>query len=430
MATLQIRSGSASGALDLVKMAKTISMQDLGYPNSITGSGATWSKSTGGHTVKIDVTGTGFNYGLGFLTGSALIQNMKIAFSEGGTLSLSNLALAGKLQDIQSLGSISNLFSKAVGTGDGGVVHGTAADEIFFGSQAINSLHLDYAHSASEFSIKGDDAAFVGPDGIDVLIDIKEAHFLGGTLFLGSDSSAAQVSRLYDAVLGRPGEADGLRFWIDKLETGSMKLVEAAEGFIKSEEFETRFGLDDTKSFLTNVYKNVLDRGPDSEGLSFWIEKMDGGMSKSDVILNFSESRENLQRFSGDHPSGIFIMNESAIEVSRLYNMALGRMPDGDGMQNWLKAVSAGMSYEDVAKRLMNSDEGHLLHDGTSTTQFVESLYHTSLGRDSDNIGLAMWVQKIDSGAMTALDAAWHIAHSEEGSAIIISHLSTESIIA
>ena len=104
------------------------------------------------------------------------------------------------------------------------------------------------------------------------------------------DDSAAQVARLYHATLDRLPDADGLVKWTTALHSGES-LLEIANGFTSSAEFQERYGTPDNSGFTTLLYNNVLGRQPDSGGLATWTEEMDSGKSRADVVLGFSESR-------------------------------------------------------------------------------------------------------------------------------------------
>ena len=50
----------------------------------------------------------------------------------------------------------------------------------------------------------------------------------------------------------------------------------------------------DNRGFVTGLYRNALDREPDRAGLDGWVDLLDGGVARSDVVLGFSESAEHV----------------------------------------------------------------------------------------------------------------------------------------
>ncbi len=107
------------------------------------------------------------------------------------------------------------------------------------------------------------------------------------------DSTGA-VARLYEAYFLREADKAGLAYW-----TGLGTRIESiSESFAGSNEFKARYGTLSDQAFVELVYRNVMDREPDAPGLSFWVDKLYGGTSRGQVMLNFSESVEFKTRFT------------------------------------------------------------------------------------------------------------------------------------
>ena len=115
------------------------------------------------------------------------------------------------------------------------------------------------------------------------------------TFATGSTASkwSDEVYRLYQATLDRRPDVGGHSDWIDRLASGERTLQSAADGFVRSVEFQNTYGGDLTSTeFVTLLYNNVLDRGPDAGGLANWTGRLDDGDSRAEVVLGFSQSRE------------------------------------------------------------------------------------------------------------------------------------------
>lgn len=107
-----------------------------------------------------------------------------------------------------------------------------------------------------------------------------------------------KVARLYESGLNRSFDRGGLNNWIDQRENG-MSFTEMARQFLDSREFTIRFGDDDLMAngtFVTRMYLNVLNRAPEAAGQKHWIDTMNAGMSREQVLLEFSESTENINQ--------------------------------------------------------------------------------------------------------------------------------------
>jgi hypothetical protein len=53
------------------------------------------------------------------------------------------------------------------------------------------------------------------------------------------------------------------------------------------------YGGTDNYYFALKLYQNVLGRAPDAEGLAYWVNRLNEGMPRENVILSFTESLEN-----------------------------------------------------------------------------------------------------------------------------------------
>ena len=119
-------------------------------------------------------------------------------------------------------------------------------------------------------------------------------------------SPAAQVTRLYDTALDRGPDEAGLTFWTNAVRAGTG-LDAVADLFIRSPEFQDRYGDLDSGAFVAQLYRNVLNREGDADGLGFWTDALASGRAdRSDVVVAFSESAEHVAVVgpvaTGDNP--------------------------------------------------------------------------------------------------------------------------------
>ncbi len=117
-----------------------------------------------------------------------------------------------------------------------------------------------------------------------------------------SVEEARGVARLYDAGLGRLADVDGLNFWIDRIEEG-LEELELAAIFLESPEFEETVGeveaLED-EELVRALYDNILGREGDEDGVRFWTEALEEeGFGPDDLLLAFAESAENIADLPG-----------------------------------------------------------------------------------------------------------------------------------
>lgn len=115
----------------------------------------------------------------------------------------------------------------------------------------------------------------------------------------GLTSDEAQVvALLYEAALDRNGNIDlpGLNFWIDQREAG-LSDAETAQFFLDGPEFEAAFGdpgLLSDEQLVEVLYENILDRPGEPDGVAFWTGVVaDPGVSRAELLLAFANSPEN-----------------------------------------------------------------------------------------------------------------------------------------
>lgn len=106
------------------------------------------------------------------------------------------------------------------------------------------------------------------------------------------------IVRLYDTVFDRAPDADGLAFWNGAADRG-YGLDAMADLFITAPEFAITYGQPDHLSFVRSMYENVLDRPGEAEGVSFWVRALEQGLAdRSDIVVGFSESAEHIAQMA------------------------------------------------------------------------------------------------------------------------------------
>ncbi len=144
------------------------------------------------------------------------------------------------------------------------------------------------------------------------------------------------VARLYTAALDREPEQGGFDWWLEEYTQGRWTLPRMAQFFVESPEFQQKYGALDDRAYITQIYRNVLDREPDGEGLDFWAGQMTGGMSRAILLLRFSESPENITN-SGTSQPALGEFNEGRSEGPWVCGPDLSRhlLDEGDLEPGW-----------------------------------------------------------------------------------------------
>jgi len=142
--------------------------------------------------------------------------------------------------------------------------------------------------------------------------------FVFVTLFMplvGKDISIEQnIAGLYIAYFDRAPDKNGLEYWKDKGEKAqsggkniSEVLKELSSGFALHPVFMSTYSGLDNKAFVEAIYRNVLGKDGDSEGVNYWTNYIDSGKSRSDMVSDFVQAslssdltKENFPNLSDD----------------------------------------------------------------------------------------------------------------------------------
>ena len=231
------------------------------------------------------------------------------------------------------------------------------------------------------------------------------------------------VTRLYRLVLNRKPDQNGLLHWSNILKNKALTASEVVHEFFKSEEFLKR-NIDD-EMFVTIVYQTCLNRQPEQGGFKTWMNCLQNGLTR-DFVLNGCLGSEEFSNICLKHgiDQGEMILSDIRDQnpnitrfVHRNYKQFLSRNPDTAGLINWVSNLSARVvSPTDVAFRFVFSEE--LTQKRLSDKEFVRVLYKGLFDREPDEEGFSNWINYLKDGN-TRNDAFWGFANSEEFNAMV-----------
>lgn len=236
--------------------------------------------------------------------------------------------------------------------------------------------------------------ALYGGDGNDRLV--------GGSIGAVHDTAGAQVFRLYQAAFGRLPDEAGYNNWTARMAEGAS-LQDVAAAIAGSAEFGKIYRLYDDINFISALYQNVLGRAPDA-GMQSWYSAMSFGMTRAQVVLGFSESREF--RATTDPDAGAFVEgmlgNPWLDDVFRLYRATLDRAPDDGGLVGWSRQLGSGADLKTVALGFVNSPEFQNTFGALDDADFVALLYQNVLGRTASQSEIDAWLARMAGGEARA----------------------------
>ncbi|GHA32570.1 hypothetical protein GCM10007989_30840 [Devosia pacifica] len=103
----------------------------------------------------------------------------------------------------------------------------------------------------------------------------------------------ASVQGVYIAIFGRPADPVGLAYWNEVTDNG-QNLSQMIAAFTDAPEFEERFAGQSNSEIVTAIYQALFGREPDAEGLAFYTDALDNGTLPIETIaINILDGAQN-----------------------------------------------------------------------------------------------------------------------------------------
>lgn len=170
-------------------------------------------------------------------------------------------------------------------------------------------------------------------------------------------------------------------------------------------------GTCDNQTFVTQVYRDLLNREPDAGGLAAFTDLLNSNQAtRAQVVLAVEASPE-------------FRMDV----VERLYEELLGRSADASGLSAWTDFL-ANHTQRDLEAALLASPEFFQRAGGTNTA-FLQAVYQDVLHRAIDPSGLAGWGDVLGDDPDDVDDrvrVALAILNSQESNTLTVDNLYQE----
>ncbi len=141
--------------------------------------------------------------------------------------------------------------------------------------------------------------------------------------------SVSPIVRLYFATFLRIPDYPGLIFQTNAFRAGTPLEV-IANNFTLSPEFQATYGALDNAQYVVLLYQNILNRTPSQGEIDFHVARLVSGVTRGAVLVGFSESPEYQQASAID------------VYVAMMYVGMLRRAPEQAGFDFWKAYMQAG----------------------------------------------------------------------------------------
>ncbi|HEV3005905.1 MAG TPA: DUF4214 domain-containing protein, partial [Pirellulales bacterium] len=200
---------------------------------------------------------------------------------------------------------------------------------------------------------------------------------------------ASIIDKLYNQVLGRSADPQGLQFWTSQIMSGASYGV-VAQGIFESDERLNAIIAGGQLGSITypGYYPQYLLRPADPAGLAFWkgIWKQDGG--PDNVIAGMIGSPEFYASAGQQHPN----LPPNGAWVTALYERLLNREPEQAGYLHWTNALDNGtLTRQQVVLGFVDSTENF--------QNLTNGFFQEYLQRNPTPTELATYVGEFQAGA-------------------------------
>lgn len=204
---------------------------------------------------------------------------------------------------------------------------------------------------------------------------------------------ASIANSFYLAFYGRPADPVGLKFWSQQVANVNGDLTSIVNAFATSQEAQDRFGSDSTADRITEIYQQLFNRNPETEGLAFWqnaVEK--GNASLADVALSILKGSQGtdgklvelrqqaMDKFTAQvEATGSQYVGAASIEAARILVRAVTLEATSTDIDSLVKAA---VSFADTATKTP------AVVDAIATGTTLNKLFDTVRGT-ADPVALA-----------------------------------------
>jgi len=194
----------------------------------------------------------------------------------------------------------------------GDIYHDLGANERIDGGGGIDTFVIHDTRASRDVTLSASQVVITAADQEDRLSNFERLSFTDGALAFDIEGNAGQAYRLYRAAFERTPDTEGLSYWIGRLDSGTTTLNAIADSFIHSPEFVRTYGTTETvnnSTFVELLYLHTLGRDYDSEGFQYWVDRLDHDQTnRGDLLAFFSESIENKEGTAGETADGIWFL--------------------------------------------------------------------------------------------------------------------------
>jgi len=132
---------------------------------------------------------------------------------------------------------------------------------------------------------------------------------------MATQASLDLAQQMYVAYYGRPADPAGQLYWAEQFDA-SEDLTQALAAFGNSDEFTAGFGSLDNEALVTNLFQQLFGRAPEADGLAFYVAKLDSEESTlASIAKEIADGAQNDDKTTLDNRVAVANTYTTAVET-------------------------------------------------------------------------------------------------------------------
>jgi len=154
-----------------------------------------------------------------------------------------------------------------------------------------------------------------------IILTLLYVTILTATSYAKTIPTDQKIAGLYVAFFNRAPDMSGLSYWTNRAniaqtngQGASGVFKELSKGFATHPVFTSTYASLDDEAFVKAIYVNSLGREGDSEGITYWTNQLNNGLSRSDMVATFIELSLTLDLTPQNFPN----LSQSELDAAKL----------------------------------------------------------------------------------------------------------------
>jgi len=160
------------------------------------------------------------------------------------------------------------------------------------------------------------------------------------------------IQQIYIGLLGRAADQEGLQYWTDEIEAGTLTLEQLRANIVEEQpEYEATFGGQTRAQVVSQLYANLFNRAPDDEGLQYWVNGEGASVNIDQLVLALVNGAAAADTLVLDNRTEVanYYTEELGAEGSFDAELAGAVIADVDGARASVTQAKASVDNGDIA---------------------------------------------------------------------------------